>query len=132
MSKIKFHKEEDSKADKLYLVVYYEGGDADTSHPEEIEYEGHTYSNWEAASAQINEDLKRYKKLKKALDVNDKDYCEDDYEQVKEKFGQEIADLYDNAPNDPQSDYSRKCYIDRVYLMGYDQKGNKYETYDLL
>lgn len=48
---------------------------------------------------------------------------------VKEEYGEEIARLYDNAPNDPQGDYQFKCYISSIKVVGYDDKGNRYESY---
>ena len=59
------------------------------------------------------------------LDVNSNEYLED-YDEVLDKYGKDIADMYDNTPNDPQSDYQYKCYIHNMTLIGYDEKGNKY------
>jgi hypothetical protein len=55
-----------------------------------------------------------------------------DYEEVEEEWGEEVAQMFDNAPNDPQSDYSTKTSLQSVILRGYDDKGNMYETYNLL
>ena len=44
-------------------------------------------------------------------------------------LSEEMARLYDDVPNDPESDYSYKCYLSRITLIGYDQTGSKYESY---
>ena len=130
MSKIKFHKEKDSLLDTIHIVIEYEGGDGDTNHPEEFPYK-FKYSEWQDNIDEINKDIENYKLLKSILDINHKNYLTD-YKKVKNKHGDLIAGLFDNAPNDPQNDYNDKCYISRVILRGYDEKGIMYETYDLL
>lgn len=130
MSKLKFHKEEESKAGKLFLVINFAGGDADTKHPQEYEYKGLYYDQVDKAKARITSDIAKYKILKDILDVNSGKF-EEDYEEVEKKYGPDIASLFDNTPNDPQNDYQNKCYIDTVIVRGYDDKGTMYETYDL-
>lgn len=130
MSKLKFHKKGESRAGKLFLVINFAGGDADTEHPQEYEYKGLYYDQVDKYEDRITSDIAKYKILKDILDVNSGKF-EEDYEEVKEKYGPDIARLFDNAPNDPQNDYQNKCYIDTVIVRGYDDKGTMYETYDL-
>ena len=66
--------------------------------------------------------------LKRVLDCNSGSHCEK-YEDVERKFGKDIARMFDNAPNDPQSDYQYKCYLSSMSLVGYDEEGNKHLAY---
>lgn len=128
MLKIKFQKTKDSETNKLYLFLGFEGGDADTDHPEFISFEGVSYLNYKDNLDKIEDIVKKYKTLKNILDVNHKNYC-DDYDDVKNTYGEEMANLFDNSPNDPQSDYSTKCSLDTIKLIAYDEFCNKYESY---
>lgn len=123
--KIQFHKEEESRANKLYLVVNYYGGDADTDHPKEYEYKHIKFHEWELYKEEIEADVENYRKLKTALKL-------DSYGEMLDEWGEEIADLYETVPNDPQNDYQFKCSLDGVILRGYDENGTMYETYNLL
>lgn len=123
-----FKKTESSKIDKLYLFIMFEGGDADTKHPEYIEFKGIKFSEYKDHLDEIQNLIDKYKILKGVLDINSRDYCKK-YNQVVNRFGREIADLYDQVPNDPQCDFQFKCYIDRIKLVGYDENGNKHESY---
>lgn len=126
----KFRRVNDPEKDKLYLLLNFVGGDADTFHPEYHSFSKEVkFSNYQSHMFEIDRVIDEYKMLKKALDVNSKDYCHNKYEEVKQKFGEDIARLYDDAPNDPQSDYSRKCYLDDIELIGYDENGVKYSAY---
>ena len=51
------------------------------------------------------------------------------YNEIKDEYGDEMARLFDNTPNDPQADYQFKCYIDRIELHAYDDKGDLYTQY---
>ena len=117
---IKFELKEESRANKIYLVANFAGGDGDTEHPQEY-LMPFTFSEYEQNLEYIENLYKEYKILEKVL--------ESDYYSIKEKYGEQIAKLYDNAPNDPQTDYSMKCYLDSIELIGYDEKGNKYKSY---
>ena len=48
---------------------------------------------------------------------------------IIEEYGQEIFDLWEQAPNDPAGDYQWKCYLSSIKLVGYDEQGNKYISY---
>lgn len=46
MIDIEFKKAEEGKPNQMYLHIMYEGGDADTKHPEEFELKGITSENY--------------------------------------------------------------------------------------
>lgn len=117
-----------AKLDAVYLHLLYEGGDADTRHPVKIKLP-FKFSEYKEHVGEIREIIRKYKILGHTLDVNHRDYCDNDYKRVEKKFGLEIARLYDDVPNDPQSDFQYKCYLDSMKLISYDQEGNKYESY---
>ena len=58
MNKIKFTKTEESRAGKLFLFLDFEGGDADTSHPEEVEFEKFGYADYKEHLPEIEAALK--------------------------------------------------------------------------
>lgn len=139
----KFNKTESSKANKLYLFVLFAGGDADTEHPEYYEFKNIKFSEYENHLDEIKQEIEMYLTLKDILD--DHDYRTDSraYDKIKAKYGEDVADLYDNTPNDPQAAYQVfvyqprlkiqtlqfKCYISRITLVGYDESGNRHESY---
>lgn len=122
----KFRKTEEPKKDKLYLLLNFAGGDADTEHPEYHEFRGIKFSEYQNHLDEINKVIGDYKILKKILDNHGEN---PKYEDVKSEYGDEIAKLYDNTPNDPQADYQFKCYLSSMELIGYDEDGNKHEAY---
>ena len=122
-----FKKVEKPKKDKLYLLINYYGGDADTKHPEYIDLNV-KFSEYKRHLREINDKINTYKKLSEILDVNNRNYCKD-YIEVLKKFGKDMANIYDFVPNDPQGDYQYKCYIRDIILVGYDEEGNKHESY---
>ena len=128
MEQFKFSKVEDSKANKVYLYILFEGGDADTQHPVYHEFKNIKFSEYENHLDEINKVINNYKILKRILNVNSRDHL-DSYKEVEKKYGEEIAYLYDNTPNDPQTDYDTKCYLDSLELIGYDENGNKHKSY---
>ena len=115
---------EKAKRNSVFLYVMYEGGDADTRHPEQYILPGITMENIDEHLDEINKEIDDFKMLKKALSNTDFRY-----DDVLEEYGKEIADLWDNAPNDPQADYEFKCYIDRIELHAYDNNGDLYKQY---
>jgi hypothetical protein len=119
-----FKLKQHAKRNCVYLHVDFEGGDADTNHPESYLIKGVTMDNIDEHLEEINHMIDNFKKLKKVLDDSD-----NSYEQVVEEYGEEIARLYDNTPNDPQSDYSYKCYISSIELHAYDENGDLYTQY---
>lgn len=122
----KFTQTEQSKADRLYLLVEFAGGDADTEHPEYIEFKNIKFSDYQNHLAEINKVIDDYKILTKILSGGGEN---PDYNEIKAEYGDAIARLYDNAPNDPQADYQFKCYVAGLKLVGYDAQGNKHEAY---
>ena len=73
---------------------------------------------------EVNHLIDTFKKLKKVLSDTDIEYDE-----VLSEYGEEVARLYDNAPNDPQCDYQYKCYLSSMELHGYDENGDLYIQY---
>lgn len=128
MKKPKFEKTEDSKANKLYILVEFEGGDTDTKQPELIEVKGVDYINYLDNLDKIEEEVDKYKLLEKILDINSSKFLED-YDSVKEEYGEELANLFDATPNDPQNDYQNKCYIGSITLIAYDKDCNQFRAY---
>jgi hypothetical protein len=126
-SPFKFKKSGTPKIDKLYLKIMFAGGDADTEHPETIDLKI-KFSEYENHLDEINKIIENYIILRGALDINSVAYCKKGYKEVKIRFGEEIADLFDNTPNDPQNDYQNKCYLDSMELIGYDQSGHKHKA----
>ena len=123
-----FRQTETSKADKLYLYLLFEGGDGDTEHPEWREFRNIKFSEYKNHLDEINELVDKYKTLSKILDVNSREYSED-YDEVKDKYGEEMARMWENVPGDPQVDYQRNCWLYTIKLVGFDEKGNKHEAY---
>ena len=124
MNKYKFELEEKSKNDSLWIHLMYSGGDADSEHPEEYQLDI-KFSEYENHLEKIDEEVKKYKILEKLTSDNHGENLE--YEDLEEKYGEDIANMYDNVPNDPQGDYQFKTSLDSITLVGYDKEGNKYE-----
>lgn len=101
--KIKFELEEKTRANKIFLKVEYMSGDGDASEFEEIEIEGVTFDNYKEKKKEIEAFIAPYKILAEVTDVNHKNYTED-YDEVGDKFGEEVASLYDNCPGDSTCD----------------------------
>lgn len=118
---------EESKANHFYIYVMYEGGDADTEHPEEYDIPGVDATNYKLHIDKIKKELKKYKKLKELLNVNSPDYM-DDYDEIRSVHGEELADMFDNVPNDPANDYQNKTSISYICFIKYDEEGNRYES----
>lgn len=122
--KLNFKLTEQSRANKVYFVANFEGGDGDTEHPkEQLLPFNYDQVEQEDNLKVIQELVDNHFKLKQAIDN------EYEYKDIKEKYGDKVAHLYDNTPNDPQTDYSMKCYLSDVELVAYDKEGNKYTSY---
>lgn len=140
--KFKFDRVGGVKRDELWLHIMYEGGDADTKHPEKFKLPW-KFSEWEQHEDDIRAVIDQYERLKKVLDcgsyggrVRGKKGADGKYRHVITKYGRpdveiddDLQDLIDSVPNDPQNDYQDKCYLDSMRLVGYDQDGNKHESY---
>jgi len=124
---INFRKIEESRAGKVYLNVVYMGGDADTSHPEEILLDGITFDNIGEKTEEIAALIKPYVILQDLLDVNSSSYTEN-YADVLEEHGEEIAKLFDNVPGDPTTDFQYNCSIRYIELVGYDSTGARHKS----
>ena len=123
MRDIKFDLKEKSKANKIYLVVEFAGGDADTEHPHHYLLP-FPFNEWESNVELIKKEYDEFKILESLLDNH-----RITYEEIEENWGKDMARLYDNVPNDPQTDYDTKCYIDGIHLIGYDENCNEYKAY---
>jgi hypothetical protein len=125
MKAIKLELKEKARLNVVYLLVMFEGGDADTEHPKEYLLEGVTFEDFAKQQDLVQAELDKYRDLKEILDTNGDDM---DYSEVVEGYGDEIAQMFDNVPNDPQCDYQFKCHLGHVDIIAYDSKGNKYEA----
>lgn len=124
--KLKFTKiSEAPKNNKVFIHLMYAGGDADTEHPEKYEVKGVTFDQKDGDV--IQKEIENYILLKQILDCNSSKFCER-YDEVQKLYGEEMADMFDNVPNDPQNDYQNKCYLDDMMIVAYDEKGAKYEA----
>lgn len=121
----KFREVSKPRIDKLYLLVNFAGGDADTEHPQEIEFKSIKFSDYQNHLDEINREIEVYKTLKKILSSERRP----DYNKIKLEYGEDVGSALDNTPNDPQCDYQFKCYIDSIQLIGYDQQGSKHEAW---
>lgn len=128
MKKIDFKLIEESRAGKIFISLMYSGGDADTEHLQEFQIEGVTWDNYKENLSVIEKLYNQYATLKTALSDYDLRYG-GRYKDVMVKYGKEIALLFDEVPNDPAGDYQWKCYLSYIELIGYDNEGNKYESY---
>lgn len=120
-----FKLKESAKRNCVYLHVMFAGGDADTEHPTYYLLNGVTMDNIDDHLEEVNKKIEDFKTLKMILKSRDVP----SYEEVKEEYGSDIARLFDNTPNDPQSDYQFKCYIDHMEIHAYDDKGDLYAQY---
>jgi hypothetical protein len=126
---INFRKTEESRANKVFLEILFEGGDGDTDHPQKFQMRDMTYANCLEPEnlAKIEAEVKNYEILGQILDEYQ---CQKSkgYDYAEKTYGKDMARLFENAPNDPQSDYSCKCYLSRITLVAYDETGAKYES----
>lgn len=130
MKKIVFRKDEAPRAGKLYLELNYMGGDADSFELAEIKLD-FGYAEWKDHLPEIEELLDKYRLLSKITDINASEYSES-HDDVVMDHGQEIGDLYSCVPGDPQTDGDTNCMLYEMFLVGYDEKGAKYKTDDLI
>lgn len=123
----KFKLKEKVKTNVFNILVNYEGGDADTKHPQVYEIEGVTALNYSQPHqwAKVVHQLEIIKAAKEVLDDDGRYF---NYDITKEEWGEDVADFCLDAPNDPQADYQFKCYIDRIELQYYDSQGNLFFT----
>jgi len=129
MLKIKWQKEEDSRAGQVYILLNFEGGDADTRHPQEELIEGVTWDNYKENIELIEAEVNKYKLLQEILEDISRGRNEKGYEEILKEYGEEVASMYENVPGDPQADFQFKCYLDSIELVAYDNTGVKYTAY---
>ena len=122
----KFELKEKSRRGEFYIWCKYEGGDADTEHIQEYRIAGVNAANYFTKLDVIQEELKKLQILHDLLDTHGENHKYDD---ILKEHGEDIADMYDNVPNDPQGDYQFKCYLDTVKLVYYNDICDRYETY---
>jgi hypothetical protein len=126
MKPIKFDLKEKARKNIVYLAVKFEGGDADTEHWDEYLLKDITFDTVNSNLETIEAEIEKYKILKDLLyDPS----STPTWDEVKEEYGDEIARMFDNVPNDPQGDYQFKCYLDTVIIRAYDKDGNRFEAY---
>ena len=125
--KLNFKKVEESRAGAFFMFLNYEGGDADTEHPEEYQLLGISANNYKDKLVVIEHEVNRLYKLQSALDSYGTD--NNGFDLTQKEFGDDIAMLYDEAPNDPQADYQFKCILGQIKLVYYDDKGTRFESY---
>ncbi len=120
-----FKKVSSPKKDKVYLHLPFWGGDADTKHPEDIDL-NIKFSEINDHIDDIKAKAEKYKTLAKILENK-----ELRYDDVLNKWGKEMAGMWENTPNDPQADYQFKCSLSgySIKLVAYDDEGNKHESY---
>lgn len=142
MSKIKFEKvKEDKVLDSIWFNIEYMSGDADAYDYEKQKLK-FKFSEWKEHEDEIQEMIKEYKQVSHLTDINHKDFYERrfftprkeemSYEEIEEKYGERVAQIFDNTPGDSTNDHDGKAYLESVTLQAYDDKGFKYETYNLL
>ena len=90
---IKFRRVSEPKKEQIFLKILFVGG-ADTKHPKKYEFKGIKFSEWKQHTTEIHKVIGEYQTLQKILDVNCKEHCEE-YDEVKTKYGEDMADLYD-------------------------------------
>lgn len=125
--KIKFEKVESSRAGTIWLNIEYMGGDADTEHFNEEKFD-FPYSDYKNHLKEIENRVNQYNIIKKLTDGSGGTQRHK-YEDLKEEYGEDIADMYESVPNDPQADYQFKTSLRYLTLIGYDDNGNKYKSY---
>lgn len=136
----KFKKTETAKRDQLYIYLMYEGGDADTRHPEEYPL-NIKFSEYKEHLPEIYEIIDKYQRLKVVLDCGSyggridwdnktkKFFIKDRMRKSDIPIDDDLQDMIDNVPNDPQNDFQDKCYLATIKLIGYDENGDKHESY---
>lgn len=134
--KLNFRLSNKAQRDEVYLYLLYEGGDADTTHPETINL-GIKYSEIDEHIDEITEIVDKYKRLQKVLnytgdlhyDRKINRYVIRSYRKDDVKIDDDIEELIEGVPNDPQADYQFKCYLGDIWLIGYDENGDKHTSY---
>jgi hypothetical protein len=130
--KLNFILKEKSRSGQFFISLMYEGGDADTDHPVEHGIKASdgtkiTYLNYQEYLTDIEKEVNDYKKLQSFLDANYSD--NNGYKKINDLYGDKLANMYDNTPNDPQTDFQFKCTLDSIKIGYYDESGDRYESY---
>jgi hypothetical protein len=122
----KFHLKERSRGEKVFLVLKFMGGDADTFETEEIEIDTNDFTPSEFYVDEEFQALIDKYKIIKGLQNDESSHKM--YDILESKYGEEIANLYDNIPGDPQTYGEFKCSLQWITIRGYDYMGNMYEA----
>lgn len=120
MKKFNFKKIEQPK-DKLFISIRYVEGDGDHYDQEEFVIKDIKFSEIDTKIEELSILVNSYRKLRKILDNDSRDR---DYKNIAIKYGQIMADMYDDSPS---SEYGNKNWIDDMKLAGYDDAGNRWE-----
>lgn len=123
--KIKFEKEKDSILNTLFLKLTYMSGDADAYEYVEVEIEGVNYLNYKENIDKIKAEIKKYKIIAKLTDSQDTW----DYEKIEKKYGEEIANLYQEGPGDSTCDHQYRAVLSEIELHAYNEKGELLISY---
>jgi energy-coupling factor transporter ATP-binding protein EcfA2 len=116
--------------------------DADTRHPEEIDLKI-KFSEYKEHIDEINDIIDKYKRLEKVLHCGSyggrvrSERINGRYRYIIKNRGgrpdieidDDLQDLIDMTPNDPQTDFDEKCYLGSMKLVAYDEEGNRHESY---
>lgn len=121
--KIELKLKEKARINTAFIEVKYAGGDADTEHFQEYLLKDVTVDNW-VGHENIEKEIKLYEIIKTFN--NNYDIT---YDEILEKYGQEVVDVYEEIPGDPQVDYQFNCSFQSLKLIIYDALGDKYEAY---
>lgn len=125
--KLNFTKKEENRSNKVYLEISYMSGDADA-----FEIEEQILSNLDGDDLLaldhnqieiLKEHIKPYAILQDILE-ND-----NDYDEILDEYGEEVAGLYDNTPGDCTVDGQWKSKLDGLTLKVYSSDGSLYESY---
>lgn len=122
----KFSLSQRSRVKEVFFRVEYMSGDADhfETHDHDIDIDGLEWDTIDVFRPQIKEELRKLRQMRDILE----EYDESGYEEIVEKYGQEVADDYDHSPGDVTCYWGRKAQMDNISLCYYDDKGNLWSS----
>lgn len=143
--KIKFEKQKESVLNTLFLKLEYMSGDADAYEYEEVSIPGVNYTNYLDNLDIIKKEVDNYKIISKFTDCNDQ-LClshgtrwglgqkynisyDKTYDYIKEKYSEDLADMYDNVPSDSTCQGRIKAFLSNILLYAYNEKGELLISY---
>jgi len=129
MNKIDFKKLKDSILDTIFLKLEYMSGDADAFEYEHVSLGKHIkFSNYTEHLKEIEKVVEKYKLISR-FTGDKKDNVTNTYEYIKNNYSEELADLYDNVPEDSTSDGQVNARLSEIILCGYNEVGEYFESY---